>query len=302
MYGNGNAERSKYGNYLSKPGKIALAFLLPALVVLFVVTIYPFIRLLLLSFQDFNMVRPAMRHFIALNNFARMIKDNEFLTALLNTIYFSGVSIAIELGLALLLSGLLMREAKLGHVVSTLLILPMMITPVATAYMWRIIYNPEMGIINYFISLFGIKPLLWLASPATAMPSMILVDVWMWTPFLTLILYSGLMSLPSEPFEAALVDGASAWQMFSRITFPLLGPVLITGVLLRTIDSLKTFDIIYTLTGGGPIQATETLNLFIYRIAFRFLQLGYSSAVAVVMIVLIVFICDRMIKYGSIEI
>jgi multiple sugar transport system permease protein len=146
-------------------------------------------------------------------------------------------------------------------------------------------YNPLFGLINWFFGMVGIRPQAWLASAQTAMPALILVDVWEWFPLVFLILYAGLSGLPTAPYEAAALDGASSWMVFRRITLPLLKPVLLVALLLRSVDAFRTFDIAYVLTEGGPGYATELLSLYVYRQGFYFNNLGKAAAAAFIMLI-----------------
>jgi len=277
-------------------------FLAPAIITLLITSIFPFLYTIYLSITDFYLLFPDQAEFIGLQNYWDFIKDPNFWRALFNTFCFSGGSVCIEIILGLVFMLLLCRRELPGrNVFRTLIILPMVATPIAVTYMWKIMFSPSLGILNYFLAPFHLKPL-WIADPALAMISLILVDVWQWTPFVVLIMVSGFMSLPMEPYEAAIVDGANWWQIFWKITLPLLRPIFFIVLILRLIDSLKTFDIIYALTGGGPMQVTETLNIFIYQNAFRFLHIGYAAAASIGFLFITIYICMFLIKKSNIEV
>jgi multiple sugar transport system permease protein len=165
--------------------------------------------------------------------------------------------------------------------------LPMVSTPVAVALIWVIMFNPSLGILNYFLTSLGLKPLLWLGHPRTVLPSLILMDTWKWTPFMVLIIHAGLQSLPLTPFEAARIDGASRWQVLRYITLPLLRSTIAVALMFRTMDSLKTFDTIYVMTEGGPNNASEILNIYTFQTGFKYFHIGYASALAVILIVFV---------------
>ena len=169
-------------------------------------------------------------------------------------------------------------------------------TPVVVGIIWRLMYNPDLGMLNYFLSWFGFSPVNWTGMPGTALPSVMMADIWEWTPFVALILLAGLQSLPREPYEAALVDGASSWQTFCYITFPLLSPAMLVVLLIRVMDSFKTFDLIFVLTQGGPGMSTEILNYYTYRYGFKFFHLGYASALSWVLLVVVTIICMILIR------
>jgi multiple sugar transport system permease protein len=166
--------------------------------------------------------------------------------------------------------------------------MPMMATPVAVSLVWTMMFHPQLGVLNYLLSLVGIAPLAWTYDPATAIPTLVLVEVWFWTPLVMLIVLGGLAGLPREPYESALIDGASDWQMFRHITLPLVWPFIMIALIVRTIDALKVFDTIVVITQGGPGTASETLNYFLYLQAFQFYKIGYASAVVMIFFIIIV--------------
>lgn len=258
-----------------------LAYLLiaPTLAVLLALSIYPLVYSIKISLQT----ETAQW---SLQNFARLATDRFFLTALAHTFVYAAVALTIEfllgLGLALLLNGR-MRGRGLFR---SLLLVPMMLPAVVVGVVWRLMLNPNFGAINGTLKSFGMKTdaLTWTASPKLAMASVIMADVWQWTPFMFLILLAGLQAIPQEPYEAALIDGSSAWQTFRYVTLPLLKPAILIALLLRTMDLLRVFDQIFILTEGGPGFATETASLYIYRTAFRFSNFGYAAAMSFVLL------------------
>ena len=161
-----------------------------------------------------------------------------------------------------------------------LFIMPMMATPVAIALVWTMMFHPQLGVLNYLLSLVGIPPQLWVFHPATVIPSLVLVETWQWTPLVMLIVLGGLAAIPTEPYESALIDGATFWQMFRYITLPLITPFLFIAAMIRMIDAVKSFDIIFAITQGGPGSASETINLYLYSVAFVYYDVGYGSAIA----------------------
>jgi multiple sugar transport system permease protein len=193
------------------------------------------------------------------------------------------------------------RTFKGRGILRTIFILPMATTPVAISLVWILMMNPTTGVLNYFLSLIYVKPALWVFSRKTVLFSLALVDTWMWTPFLMLITLGGLSSLPLEPYESAKIDGANSWQIFWRITLPLLRPFIAVGVILRTIDALKTFDIIFVMTQGGPGTASETLNVFLFLKGFYQFHMGYASAVAVIYFVIILAVCLILLGFRRAE-
>ena len=188
-------------------------------------------------------------------------------------------------GIALLLDQRLSRPPLLR----ALMIFPMVATPVAMGLVWVVMLDPSLGIVRYLLGGIGIaNPPLWLSDPAWVVPSLVLVDAWMWTPMVALICVAGLAALPGEPFEAARVDGASAWQSFRHITLPLMTPTLMVAAMLRVMDLLKVIDIVFVMTNGGPGHASETINLYNYLVALSYDKIGYGAAVALVLFAIVV--------------
>ncbi len=236
-----------------------------------------------LSFQDWNgsaKLAPQLRNF---DNYTDLLnKDRRFGPAVVRTFEFSALAVSIELVLGLGIALLVQGKFPGQNLIKTLIILPMVATPVAIAMAWLLMFEPTIGFLNILLKALHIAPQPWLGSDQQALISLVLVDVWQWTPLMALILISGLTALPNEPYEAARVDGAGPWARFTYLTLPLLFPTMIAAVLLRSIDALKTFDIIYTMTGGGPGTATETLNIYSYVQAFQFFALGKASSLLII--------------------
>jgi multiple sugar transport system permease protein len=213
------------------------------------------------------------------------------LHALTRTFVFTFFAVAIEgvLGVA---TALILNRAFVGKsVAKLLLLLPLVATPVAVGIVFNLFFDPTTGLANYILTSVGLPQGLWISSAASVLPSLIIVDVWQWTPMITLIVLAGLAGLSNEPIEAAHVDGASEWQILRYVTIPMLMPVILTAMILRLIDALKTFDIIFAMTGGGPGYASETLNIMAYKYSFEYFRMGQSSVILVVLF-LVVFGCS----------
>jgi multiple sugar transport system permease protein len=179
------------------------------------------------------------------------------------------------------------REFRGSEAVQAIYIFPFAATPVAVALIWRVMLNPEIGVLNYLLRCIGLPGSLWVSGEHTAVLSLVMVDVWKWTPMITLIVLAGLKSLPPDPYEAARIDGATALKIFWYITLPLIRPVLIAALMLRSLDNLKEFDMIYTITQGGPGIASETLYLYSYQVGFGFFKAGYGSVLMVVVFMIV---------------
>jgi multiple sugar transport system permease protein len=260
----------------------------PALIVMALVMGFPLLYLGYMSLHRWSLIGFSAPAFIAAGNFTALIDDDRFIASLVRTLYFTGLGLASNLPLGLGIALLLDQRFPTRNLLRALLILPMVATPAAMGLVWVVMLDPSLGIVRYLLKLVGIAtPPLWLASPAWVVPTLVGVDAWMWTPMVALICMAGLAALPGEPFEAARVDGANAWQRFRFITFPLLAPTLLVAAMLRTMDLLKVIDIVYVMTGGGPGHASETINLYNYLVALSYDRIGYGSAVALVLFALV---------------
>jgi ABC-type sugar transport systems, permease components len=264
----------------------ALPYLLvaPTVAVLLALSIYPLIYSIRVSFQTGMGQRAAW----SLGNFARLASDRFFLDALGHTLVYALVALTFEFLLGLGLAVLLNEKLRGRNFFRALLLVPMMLPPVVVGVVWRLMLNPNFGAVNGTLKGAGVNTsaLTWTASPKLALASVIMVDIWQWTPFMFLVLLAGLQAIPQEPYEAAVIDGSSRWQTFRHITLPLLKPAILIALLLRTMDLLRVFDQIFILTEGGPGFATETISLYIYRTAFRFSDFGYAAAMSFVLLIL----------------
>ena len=260
-----------------------LAYLLvaPTVAVLLALSIYPLIYSIKISFQTGS-------GNATLENFTRLFSDQFFVSALLHTFVYAAIALTIEFFVGLGLALLLNEKMRGRGAFRALLLLPMMLPPVVVGVVWRLMLNSNFGALNGTLKGFGLntEALTWTASPKLAMASVIMADVWQWTPFMFLILLAGLQAIPQEPYEAALIDGSNAWRTFRHVTLPLLKPAILIALLLRTMDLLRVFDHIFILTEGGPGFATETLSLYIYRTAFRFSNFGYAAAMSFVLLLI----------------
>lgn len=260
-----------------------LSFILPALIFVVVMMAFPVAYNGWLSFHEWTGSARRAPEYVGIDNYTELFTQSDrFFPAVKRTFLFTGVVVTAELvfgiGIALLL-----RDAFPGHtVVKTLILLPMVATPVAISMAWLLMLEPTIGVFNKILRDIGLTPQPWLGSQSQALWVLMAVDIWQWTPMMAMITLAGLLSLPEDPYEAALVDGASSLQSFFHITLPLLVPTLLTAVLLRSIEALKTFDIIYTMTRGGPGFSTETLNTLAYVRAFEYFRLGQAAALLVV--------------------
>jgi len=252
--------------------------------VLLSLSIYPLIYSITISLQS----ETADGLKWTLVNFARLASDGFFLTAMAHTFVYAAAALVLEFSIGLGLALLLNTQMRGRGFFRATLLVPMMLPTVVVGVVWRLMLNANFGAINGTLKEFGLntESLTWTASPRLAFLSVIVVDVWQWTPFVFLVLLAGLQAIPQEPYEAALIDGSSRWQTFRHVTLPLLKPAILIALLLRTMDLLRVFDQIFILTEGGPGFATETISLYIYRTAFRFFDFGYAAAMSFVLLAL----------------
>jgi len=269
--------------------------LVPTIFLLLALTVYPLIYSFIAMLHKIN-IRTGERTFIGFQNFIEMGTDPFFWNALKNTAIYTSTAVAVEFVLGLSLAMFLSTKLAGRNIFRSLFLTPMMLPPIVAAVIFKIIYIPDFGILNWFLGLIGIEGIVWEASVNTALLSIIIVDVWEWTPFMFLILLAGLQAIPLDPYEAAEVDGATKFQIFRDITFPLLKPAILIALLLRIMDTLRIFDQIFIMTGGGPANATETMSLYIYRHAFRFSNIGYATAMSFVMLILTILISNFFIS------
>jgi len=285
-----------------KEKPLAYLLVLPATIILGALTLYPFGFMIYLSMHRWKASLAYIpKSFVGLSHFIRLFQDEFFWSAMSVTFRFLIFVVLIEFFLGLFLALILSRDIKGKAILRSLFLLPMMLAPVAVGLIWRFILNDEVGVLNYFFSLIYLPSQAWLGDVNTALGAIMLIDIWQWTPFMILVLLAGLQSLPGEPFEAAMIDGASAWQTFRFITWPLLKPAVLIALLFRTIDAYRIFDIIYVTTYGGPKTSTEPLSLYVYRNGFRHYDMGYTAALSLIMLVIIIVISQGYLRFMTKE-
>ncbi|MEV0428609.1 sugar ABC transporter permease [Micromonospora sp. NPDC050495] len=266
-------------------------FAAPAMAFVAVLIIFPVAWTGYLSLTDAEGSVRAESEFIGFQNYLDVLADTDrFWPAVWRTVLFTGVVLAVEVALGMAIALLLWRPFRGERWVRVAILLPLVATPVAVGMMWRLIFDPTIGMANEVLSWVGIGPQPWLAGQSSALPTTMFIDIWQWTPMVVLILLAGLTSLSDEPQEAALIDGASTWQRFRHVTLPLLMPTVIVAILLRGIDALKTFDILYATKGrgGGSFHEVETLNVYAYGLSFDYNAYGVSSTVLIIFFLIII--------------
>ena len=253
---------------------------LPALLVCIGILI-PFLTSIIYSLQRYNLAFPDSRAFIWLGNYWALLTDppfwNTVRVSLMYTIFTVGVQLLLGLGIALLLE----KRNFVNDTLSVLLILPLMVAPAIAALMWKLMTNPNFGVLSYLLTVVGIEDFRWASAPSSALFTVVLVDTWVYTPFITILLLAGLRALPKQPFEAAELDGVPPTFVFFRITLPMLTPYILTATLFRTLDSIQQFDIVYSMTQGGPGDTLTVFQVQAYLEAFSFSNIGRSAALVI---------------------
>lgn len=260
---------------------LARFLLWPALAALALVFVYPLAYSFWLSLHVYNITRPA--RFVGLDNYLLIIQDERVWESFGISVTFAAISLALQFFIGFGIALLLHRIVLFRGLIRTIVIIPLMLTPVVLGLNWRLMLNLDWGIINYFAQLLGLPAINWVNDPRTALASLILVDVWHTTSFSVLVLSAGLASLPDEPFEAASIDGATAWQQLWYITVPLLRPLILVILLFRSYELIRVYDIVFAVTAGGPGRLTETISFHIFNRMFQGFQVGYASAVSYVL-------------------
>ncbi|MGB1238419.1 MAG: carbohydrate ABC transporter permease [Pseudomonadales bacterium] len=275
--------------------KHLLTLLLPALAVLIIFAIYPVIQVTIYSFMEVDF-HAGESEFVGLQNYRDLLDDWFFVTSVGNTVKFSLIASIAQVALGLLLAILFNRSFPGKRFALPIVIYPMMLSTLVCSAIWRSWYHYDFGMLNYWLTSVGLSPVEWLFDPSLALYSVILVDIWQWTPMTFLIVLAGLQSIPKDISEAARSDGANEWQVLWHITLPMIKGHILLALLLRTLDTFKLFDKVYALTGGGPGNATETMSVFVYRNGFKFFEIGLASAASVFMLVIA---CALSILYAS---
>ena len=266
-------------------------FPLPALIFVFLLMIFPVCYTLVVSFTDWTLTSGRPMRFAGLQSYLRVLRDSRFHAAVGRTFFFSIGAVAAEAVLGTIIALILNREFAGKNLFKFFLLLPLVVTPVAIGITFNLFFDPTIGFLNYVLDSLGLPQSGWVTEAKTVLPSLMLVDIWQWTPMISLIVLAGLAGLSPEPFESAKVDGANSVQTFFRVTLPMIMPTVLTAVVLRSVDALKTYDIIAAMTRGGPGYSSETLNIHAYKLSFEYFAMGRASAV-LVFLFLIVLLCS----------
>jgi len=273
---------------------LRILFPLPAIAFVMVMMIFPVIYTAVLSFTNWNLTSGQPLSLVGLRSYARVLAEPRFLDAMGRTFLFTGGAVVAEAILGTAVALVLHREFFGKGLMKLLLLLPLVATPVAIGIVWNLFYDPTIGLANYALSILGLPKSAWVSDARTVIAALVVVDVWQWTPMISLIVLAGLAGLSSEPYEAARVDGATEKQILWNITLPMVMPTILTAMILRTVDALKTFDIIFAMTGGGPGYSSETLNVLGFKYSFEYFKMGQASVILVFLFA-IVLLCSILI-------
>ncbi|MGC8821174.1 MAG: carbohydrate ABC transporter permease [Fervidobacterium sp.] len=275
-------------------------FVLPALILIFAILVYPVFYAIYMSTFDWNLFNKEGRRFVLFDNYKNLFKDNEFIHSLWLQLGFIVIALPIETIIGFSVALLLNREGGFYSTARALLLLPVFILPVISGLTWRMMLQPEYGMISFLLEKMGYGMKAWLAEPKFAYGMVIVQDIWRMWPFMFMFIYAGLSGLPKEALEAAQIDGAGFWSKVFKIILPYLRPTIATAFLLRLIDALRIFSEVYVMTGGGPGNSTLLLSLYINKHAFEFFNIGYAAAMGVVLLIIALFIAFFVVR-GNVQ-
>ncbi len=272
----------------------------PALAILTVVGFYPLVHSLYVSMTGYRPTQPSKdQGFLFLDNYATGLGTGQFWESVGLTCAFTASSVLVSFLLGLGLALLFNVDRPGFAVFRGLLLLPMLVTPIAVGIVWRVMMAPDFGVLNQLLEMAGLPEGAWIGSTSTALMSVILVDVWQWTPFMFVIIFAGVRALPRSPFESAAIDGAGPVTTFWNVTLPMLRPVIVIAILLRMIDAVRTYDTVYIMTRGGPNLATDLVSVYLQRINFQFFDLGFGSALSWIVLVLVLLAVLALVSWGK---
>jgi multiple sugar transport system permease protein len=293
-----NAQRT--GIFWDHKTKLAFAMIAPAFVILLFLAIGPMFFMFVNAFRTWKLAVPVPPRFCGFKNFLNLLRDTRFGNAFTNTVILMVCGIVVQSLLGLGIALLLKKPFALRPAVMALILIPVLIAPVVTGLNWKLILNDIFGPLNYVLGGLGLGRPLWISSNRFwGLLSILIVDTWQWTPFVALVLLAGLEGIPNQVYEAADVDGAKPLMVFFKVTLPLLRPMFVLIVLLRTIFIFKIFDPVMILTQGGPGTATETLSLLTYNTGLKYLDIGYAMAMGVLQIIFMIILANIFLKFTT---
>lgn len=287
MFSNINLNDRRYGYLLAAP-----TVLIVVLIILFPITFA-----LISSFFDYTLINKSFNSFIGIENYINSIKDEQLFNSISVTFFFVILVVLFEFLLGFFIALLLNSIVRFKSIYYFILLLPLLINPIVVGLIWRMFLHPQLGILNYLLSLISIDPINWLGDPKMAFITIIFVDIWHQVSFMIILLLAGLSAIPKEPYEAARSDGAGIVDCFIHITLPYMRPVIIVTILIRLIFAIKTYDLIYIMTKGGPGDATDLISYYIYRSAFISLNLGEAAAMSTILLLIIIILTLPLFKY-----
>lgn len=298
-YASGEITQLRKGwlSYKQKKRITPWLFVAPCVLIILLVTIFPTIYSFGLSFTKWEIALPD-RPFIGFGNYMALFRDTRFLNSILITAVVVVVGVGVEMVLGFGLGQILSVKMKGKRIIVAALLLPVMVMPIVVGYIWRLLWDAMYGPINQIIGWIIGRPFqfTWLAKTSTAIFAILVTEIWQWTPFMFLVFLSGIVSLDTEIFEAADIDGASAWDKLRYMTIPLLRPIIIVALLIRGLDALKFFDVIFALTGGAPGNSTETISFYIYKTGYQFFRLGHGAAASFILLIALIIIITYLLK------
>jgi len=276
---------------------LAVAFISPAMLLLLGMSVFPLLWALYLSFTDYSATSSGPGSFVGFENYADVLTSSEVHTRALTTALFVAGAVALQTVLGFSIAYLISRRTRGRGLLTTLFLVPMMLSPVVVGLFWRFMLDAQFGVVNSLLVSLGLEPVEWLTQQRTALFSLILVDTWQWTPFIMLIALAGLTAVPKYLYEAASIDRASEWFRFRNITLPMVWPLLLIAVMFRAIEAFRQFDLVYVLTNGGPGVSTETLSFHVYKVAFLGFRTGAASAYGILMVLVVIVLAQLYLRY-----
>lgn len=288
-------KRNKLSDFFN--GHLKIIYMTPCIIFLLLMVVFPLGYTIYMSLTNWTMSSISGPKFIGIKNYIKLFQDQAFVSSIWITLRYSAISLVIEILFGVVLALMLnRRKLFMRNVFKTVMLIPMTMTPVAVGMIWKLLMDPAIGLFNYILKMIGLAPSEWLGNTKSVLGSLILIDVWEWSPMVALIVLAGLSSIGEDIYEAATVDGASYMQKVMKITLPLSLNTILTASLLRLIDVLKTFDIIYSTTAGGPAFQSQTINIYSYLYGFQYYKYGYASA-SMVLFTVLVFAVAGLVMY-----
>ena len=287
MHNNLNQSDRRFGYILAAP----------SVLIVILIILFPISFAIVSSFFDYTLINKSFNNFIGIENYLNAIKNERLLNSIFVTFFFVILVVFFEFLLGFFIALLLNSVERFKSVYYFILLLPLLINPIVVGLIWRMFLHPQLGILNYLLSLLGIGAVNWLGDPQMAFITIIFVDIWHQVSFMIILLLAGLSAIPKEPYEAARSDGANIIDCFFHITLPYMRPVIIVTILIRLIFAIKTYDLIYIMTKGGPGDATDLISYYIYRSAFISLNLGEAAAMSSILLTIIIFLTLPLFKY-----